>query len=173
VTARVRHRADPAAPVARALGHTRTAATAWVLVVCCLTVWSLAPVAIGWRPVLVLTGSMRPTIKPGDVVLVDTGNHHPTVGQIALLKDPDVASGRVTHRVVALRGDGSFVTQGDANAHVDARPARESDVLGVARMVVPGAGRPAMLAHRPGPLDLGWSALTLVALLVLALVRKR
>ena len=50
-----------------------TVATSWLLVVCSLVVWSLAPVVLGWKPSLVLTGSMWPRIKPGDVVLVEPG----------------------------------------------------------------------------------------------------
>ncbi|MGI5999196.1 MAG: signal peptidase I [Lutispora sp.] len=62
----------------------------------------------------VLTGSMRPVIEPGDLIIakaVDSDS----------LKEGDIITFRasqntlVTHRIIEINEDGSFVTKGDAN----------------------------------------------------------
>lgn len=155
-----------------ALSVLGTVATSWLLVVCSLVVWSLAPVALGWKPSLVLTGSMWPRIKPGDVVLVEPGRV-PHRGQVVLLRDPDAPTGRVLHRVLRVEADGTFVTKGDANPTPDTSVRSTDDVIGVARLMVPGAGRVALLSSGHGsPADRTWGGLTLAAAVVVILARQ-
>ena len=71
-----------------------TACTAWLLVICSLVLWSLTPMVWGWKPAVVMTGSMMPVISPGDVVLVNPGQV-PKRGQIVLVRDPEVPTGLV------------------------------------------------------------------------------
>jgi len=136
-----------------------TACTAWLLVVCSLVLWSLAPMVWGWKPAVVMTGSMMPVISPGDVVLVNPGQV-PKRGQIVLVRDPEVPTGRVAHRVVAIAPDGTLTTKGDANPTADSVRHPASDVIGVARLVVPRAGRLALLRGRPTRDDLLWALIT-------------
>jgi len=79
----------------------------------------LLPVAIGWRPYTVLTGSMRPRIQPGDVVMdkpiLATQIH---VGKVVTFKDMEREGKLVTHRVRSVSRQGNMVsveTRGDAN----------------------------------------------------------
>jgi signal peptidase len=162
-----------AAPGGRAtVSALATVATSWLLVVCSLVAWSLAPVALGWRPTLVVTGSMWPRITPGDVVLVEPGRV-PHRGQVVLLRDPDAATGRVLHRVVRVQPDGTFISQGDANPTPDSRVRTTDDVIGVARLMVPGAGRVALLGSGHGsPADRTWGMLTLAAAVIVVVSRR-
>jgi signal peptidase I len=60
-------------------------------------------------------GSMAPTIERGDLILVTSAPARIEPGMVLVL---NVGGQAVTHRVVAVNADGSFVTRGDAN-HVD------------------------------------------------------
>lgn len=157
----------------RAGGLARTAAVAWLLVLGCLALWSLGPVTFGWRPVVVTTGSMMPTIKPGDVVVVSPDVSRLRRGQVVLVRDPSMPAGQVAHRVIRMHGNGDVETKGDANPTPDVGVRRAADVLGTARLVVPAAGRLAMLRHRPGRGDVAWAAVAVVACLTLGVVRPR
>jgi signal peptidase len=150
-------------------GWARTAAATWLLVVGCLAAWSLAPVVFGWRPVVIVTGSMEPVVHRGDVVLVDPRSVRPRIGQVALVRDAEMPTGSKVHRVVAVAPDGSLTTKGDANQSDDARPAQPGDVEGVARLLVPMVGRVALLRSGDETVRL-WIAATVLSALVLALV---
>jgi len=84
-----------------------------------LGVAAAGPRIIGWQPMTILTGSMRPALRPGDVV-VDRMVAPTAVrpGDIVTFHDPNRAGKLVTHRVrfVARRGAlVDVVTRGDAN----------------------------------------------------------
>jgi signal peptidase I len=87
-----------------------------------------------WLPVSVGGGSMRPALVPGDLVLVARAASV-SAGDIVLLESE--RHGRVLHRVVARRGDGTVRTRGDANAvdDLDATPA--TAVVGPVVLVAP------------------------------------
>jgi hypothetical protein len=113
---------------------------------------------------------MEPHVRPGDVVLVDTGARTPGLGQVALLRDPEMPTGSKLHRVVRVADDGTMTTRGDANQSDDTRAALPSDVEGVARLLVPNAGRFLMLRRSPTRADLLWAAATVLSGLALAVV---
>ncbi|WP_143448199.1 S26 family signal peptidase, partial [Kineosporia sp. A_224] len=91
--------------------------------------WSHAPMLVGWQPKVVLTGSMLPVIRPGDVALVGPGDAHGEAlppGRIVLVTDPGRESGTYLHRVVRYEKNGFLVTKGDANPTED-HPAVDPD----------------------------------------------
>src|SRR4051812_46459559 len=97
-------------------GWARTAAVTWLLFVGCLAAWSLAPALFGWRPVVIVSGSMEPRVHPGDVVLVDPRVRvAPQPGQVALIRDPDQPTGSKLHRILRIDKDGAITTKGDNN----------------------------------------------------------
>lgn len=110
-----------------------------------LAVWyvTLAPSRIGGplTPVLVRGTSMLPTYHSGDLVLA---YRSPEVraGQVAVFRAP--SGGYVIHRVVAIEGE-RLITRGDDHDRPDPWPTTTADVVGVARVTVPGAG-PYLLA---------------------------
>lgn len=131
--------------VAAAAGRAVAAAGAGLLG--CLLMWSLVPLAAGYRPTLVTSDSMRPTIAAGDVVLTRaTDPEELRAGQVVLVRDA-TRSTDLLHRVRRIDA-GGIVTQGDANPTPDAQPFPPTDVGGVGRIVVPSIGRPALAAGR-------------------------
>lgn len=91
------------------------------------------PGVFGIKPAVVLSGSMEPSIRTGDLIFI----HEADIGE---LKEGDVicylSSGTaVTHRIVSVTDgeDGSprFVTQGDANNTEDRLPVTADQVEGI------------------------------------------
>lgn len=91
------------------------------------------PGVLGYRPVIVLSGSMEPTIHTGDMILL-----HKT--DTAKLKEGDVicylVSGKaITHRIVEISAKEAeqvnYITQGDANNAADQQPVTEAQVQGI------------------------------------------
>jgi signal peptidase I len=105
------------------------------------------PLAFGARPLVVLSGSMEPTLDTGDVVVVKrVGPEQAHVGDVVTYRNPE--GSLVTHRVRSVRRHGhrfELVTKGDAN-NASERWTMEADgELSRALYRVPLAGR--LLAH--------------------------
>lgn len=85
----------------------------------------LAGGQLGYQAFVIRTGSMKPTIPPQSLVIVRTGEYE--VGQVAsFIKDGAV----VSHRITGQNPDGSYTTQGDANAAADASPLEPAQIIG-------------------------------------------
>jgi signal peptidase len=113
----------------------------------------LAPVAIGWRPYTVLTGSMRPSIQPGDVVMdrpVAVADMH--VGDVVTFSDPSRQGKLVTHRVRSV-AHGQLVTivetRGDANTTSERWQVQTKERVGRVVYVLPKIGHVATLVRNP------------------------
>jgi signal peptidase I len=122
------------------------AAWLYLSVVLGLAAWvALGAGVFGWRPVVMTSGSMAPGFAPGDVVLLsEAGEGRLAQGSVVAFDD---GSGLVTHRVDKVLVDGTYVTQGDANATPDPERLTDADVVGVGRLVVPYVGRPFLWRH--------------------------
>lgn len=103
------------------------------------------PDFMGYKPFIVLSGSMEPNIMTGDMVFVkntDTGK----------LKKGDVIAYRsgeavITHRIIDVTtesGETRYITQGDANDSPDQTSVKPSEVEGLYRARIAGAGNVAM-----------------------------
>lgn len=100
----------------------------------------------GWFPMIVLTDSMYPEIKSGDLILCHTIEAEEVKeGDVITFYDP-MGNGTsvVTHRVLSINADGSFVTKGDNNNVEDQVAVKPDDLIGVYRNRIPGAGNIAM-----------------------------
>jgi signal peptidase I len=77
------------------------------------------PFAVGARSLVVKSGSMTPTIRTGDVVVVrPIAPTEAKVGDIVTFEDPDGSKRLLVHRVRAIARHGRrfhLTTQGDAN----------------------------------------------------------
>lgn len=81
----------------------------------------------------VVTGSMEPSIRVGDYILVSkTEPSELREGDIITYysEEEDVRGLVVTHRIVSVNSDGSFVTKGDANPVPDKKAVREDQLIG-------------------------------------------
>ncbi len=103
------------------------------------------PDFMGYKPFIVLSGSMEPEIMTGDMVLVrntDAGNLQK--GDVIAYKSGEAV---ITHRIIDVKtenGEVRYVTQGDANDSPDQTTVRPSDVEGIYQKRIPGMGNAAM-----------------------------
>jgi signal peptidase I len=78
------------------------------------------PIALGWRPLAVLSGSMAPTLQTGDEIVVrPVAPGALRVGDVVTFPDASRGNALVTHRVRDVRVAGAavhVVTRGDANS---------------------------------------------------------
>ena len=107
-----------------------------------------------WGLVPVLTGSMRPGIQPGDLVLVvPEPVSSVRVGQIIDFQPPGEGGAAVTHRVIRVDpgSDGVIIrTKGDANNVADPWHSRlDGTRAWRVRAVVPKLGYLAVAEHNP------------------------
>jgi signal peptidase len=132
-----------------------------------LFIWTVLPFAVGWSPSVVLTGSMEPSIAPGDIVV--TAPIEPDalkLGYVIRFKDPSHSHPYLLHRIIEINPDGTLKTKGDANQSADSTPVPRENVTGVARLRVPVIGLPAVWLRNGQFLQLG------LALLAVALAAR-
>lgn len=110
-----------------------------VLVLAALVVIGL-PMATEYEWRTVVTGSMRPTIEPGDVVLAAPPSGEPQVGDVVVFQDPIHGDRDVVHRIVGFDSEGQVISQGDANSEVDPWTLSPFDVSGGVVFQVPKVG---------------------------------
>ncbi len=102
-----------------------------------LSALAQAPRLLGYRPVVVSSGSMEPTLQVGDVVVT---NPDGKVGLESVI-DFRVPDGTRIHRVVEVLDEG-YRTKGDANPSADTTIVAPEDVRGTGALVVPLVGVP-------------------------------
>lgn len=142
---------------------TCVAARAYLAVVAGLLVWTLLPLAAGWQVAMIMSDSMAPALRAGDVVVVQRRSDAEP-GHVVLADDPDHTGRTRTHRVDSVRHDGLLVLRGDANPHPDSSPVAREDVHGIARLRVPFLGLPAMwLRTDRSAYAVLWLAVTVLA----------
>src|SRR3954454_6366693 len=100
-----------------------------------------------WPPMAtVMSSSMSPTIKTGDVVLLKHLDRAPRLGDIIAVSGPDQASSRygyppvVVHRVVRISPSGDIPTKGYAPPHPDPFTVRRGSVNARVAGHIPAAG---------------------------------
>lgn len=111
------------------------------------------PDFIGYKPLIVLSGSMEPTILTGDLVLVKEADAEDIVENdiIAFRADANTET-LITHRVTEVikeNGDISFLTKGDANTGADANQVNAAELEGKYLGRVAGLGGFAMFLQTP------------------------
>lgn len=103
------------------------------------------PRAAGATSYTVLTGSMRPTMPPGSLVVTKPIEASGLkVGDAITYQvrsgEPEV----ITHRIISvsqtLGGETLFTTQGDANPHPDEKTVKAAQIRGVVWYCIPYAG---------------------------------
>lgn len=139
----------------RLLRRARTAVlfVAFSLVVFLVGALIVVPRATGAVPLNVLTGSMRPTVAPGSVVVVRAVELDDLeVGDVITFQPRSGDAAVVTHRIVGIShsaNDTTFTTKGDNNGAADPEPVRFEQVRGKVWYTVPFVG------HLTNRLDLG------------------
>jgi signal peptidase len=94
---------------------------------------------------VVLTGSMKPTINPGDLVIAVSKDYiEPTIGKVVLYSARDLQGKAVTiwcHRIISGDTKNGFIIKGDANAQPDIGTIPNSDIQTVMVLRIPYVGR--------------------------------
>lgn len=126
------------------------------------------PAVRGWQVVAVVSGSMEPALSPGDVLGYETYDGQKLVpGAVIVFDDPARPGTLMTHRVVEILDDGRVRTRGDANADPDSTPVPVDAIVGIGRMVVPGAALPVYWWQAGDTVRFAvWATLSIVALLI-------
>ena len=130
----------------------------WVVLV-----WAL----MGWSPTVVSTGSMQPSINPGDVMMTAAPDPDTVFdeGTVVTFEDPLRDGELVTHRVVAINDDGTYRTRGDGNDVSDSTSLEPEAVVGVGRLLIPSVALPRVWFDQGRLFVLGaWLALTVLAM---------
>ena len=99
------------------------------------------PSLLGLRQAVVLSNSMAPTLKAGDVIMIHEEMTY-QIGDILTYRD---RQGLVTHRLIAANDEGMLL-QGDANRSPDSA-IQADQVLGKMVLRLPAVGRLALWLH--------------------------
>ena len=133
-----------------------------------------APYVLGGRSYTVMSGSMEPRIKTGDVVGEEKiAPAEMRSGDIVTFQDPETTGRMITHRVRSVRevaGVYSVVTKGDANTTLERWTIPADGHLGRVRYRVAHVGR--LLVFTRGPAGI-LMLVVLPALLLGALELRR
>ncbi len=129
----------------------------WVAVsaVAVLLIWFVVG-GFSYYPNVIISGSMRPHIDVGDIVIVQ--RIHPSevaekvqVGDVIQFQENEI---RITHRVIEVVEDENgllvYITQGDNNRIPDSDPVLPEQVLGTVNTVVPKLGWITIWVRQPG-----------------------
>lgn len=131
-----------------------------------LLTWTVLPLVAGWQSSMIMSDSMAPAIRAGDVVVAQPRTDA-RPGQVVVADDPDHAGRTRTHRLDLVRPDGMLVLRGDANAEADSSPVTRSDLHGIARLRVPYVALPAVWLRTEREVAAGgWLLVTILAILL-------
>ena len=81
----------------------------------------------GYRPVIILSGSMEEELKTGSMVLVKQTQEIAVNDIIFFLTEEGIP---VIHRCIKMTENGSYITKGDANPKEDLEPVLPDQILG-------------------------------------------
>jgi len=104
------------------------------------------PAILDYKILSVLSGSMEPAIKTGDVIIVEPLKPDQEIveGDVITFRAADVPDMLITHRVVGIvsvNGEpAAYVTKGDNNDTVDLSPVTRAQIVGIQRWRVPYYG---------------------------------
>jgi len=112
--------------------------------------------AFGHPVLIVLSGSMSPVIRTGDLIIDDAITaqqaRHLHAGQVISFRAAPGSTVVITHRIIGqriIRGAVNYITKGDANNSPDAALRPASDVIGVFRLSIRRGGYIVNALHHP------------------------
>ena len=98
------------------------------------------PIIFGYKPLIVLTGSMEPTYKTGSIIYYHKVPESELREGDVITFDLD-SSTPLTHRIKSIK-EGKYQTKGDANDSADPSWIEYKDIRGkVAKISIPFVGR--------------------------------
>ncbi len=129
-----------------------------------LLVFSTLPVTGNYKVMIVSSGSMRPDITMGSIVIVKPADNY-KIGEVVTFqtgedRDP------ITHRINEIRvvgGEPQYITKGDANNAPDLGEISEEDIVGKVVFDIPFLGYIVNFIQKP----IGFSLVVLVPAFVI------
>ncbi len=106
-----------------------------------LTLFAYLNLPIAWKPLVVMSGSMEPTIKTGSLIFVDQKAPQYAKNDIITFKSSKALVSHRISEVVNQNGAVFFQTKGDANNSADTTLVSEKDVVGRVGPSVPYLGK--------------------------------
>lgn len=101
---------------------------------------------IGFRAYTILSGSMKPKIDPGDIVIILNKNKvNLNKNDIITFKEDNTV---ITHRIVDIKDEG-YITKGDNNNSIDAYTVTPKNILGKVMFRIPKLGYILEFLSRP------------------------
>ena len=108
------------------------------------------PSFFGWKPFIVLSGSMETQIYAGDIAVVkEVDANTVKEGDIIAFRQDDVV---ITHRIIKIENEGGetvIYTKGDNNTEVDQNTVSLEQIEGVFVFKISGLGNTAMFIQTP------------------------
>ena len=133
------------------------------------------PDFMGYKPFIVMSGSMAPDIMVGDLIITQEADPEDlSAGDVIAYRYGEESV--ITHRIQEVtRQDGAlaFITKGDANNVEDNEVPTADRVEGRLRWTLPGLGNAAMFLQTPGGLLLAAGSPVLLFILIDTLRRRR
>ena len=103
-----------------------------------LLIVSVLPITGNIKFMIVLSGSMEPTIKTGSIVMTKPASEY-KVGDIITFGPYSRTKTPTTHRIVEISGN-TYITKGDRNNAPDAKPVTQREIIGKVLFDVPYLG---------------------------------
>lgn len=126
------------------------------------------PSIFGYKPFVVLSGSMKPNIQVGDLIFVKkVDTNKLKVGDVIAFRDEDNLV--TTHRIKEIqKGDKElcFITKGDNNNVEDSQPACAKNVEGIYKKRIAGIGNAILFVQEP----LGFTIMMLTIFIICAAI---
>ena len=108
------------------------------------------PSFFGWKPFIVLSGSMETEFESGDLVVVkEVDSNDLKKNDIIAFRINDIV---VTHRIIQVNdrdGEKTFITRGDINSGEDQWKVEEENIEGIYKFRIKGLGNVAIFLQTP------------------------
>lgn len=108
------------------------------------------PSFMGWKPFIVLSGSMETEIKTGDIVVVkEVPIEEIKLNDVIAFKEDGIV---ITHRIVEIKDENGlrkYITKGDNNNVQDSGFVLKEQIEGVYQFRIEGLGNLAMFIQTP------------------------
>ena len=149
----------------------------WRIFINCLTIvfgllaiFFIGTRILGYKPYTVLSSSMNPAYKVGDLVFAKKVEFSDVkVGDALVFKTNGQVT--VTHRVTKINTtDKSFITRGDANKIDDSKPVYYDNIVGVVKFSIPKLGYISIIVMKIGIIPV---VMIMVAIILCYEVLKR
>jgi len=128
------------------------------------------PSFFGWKPFIILSGSMQSEIMPGDIAIVqEIDVDKLKVGDVIAFKSEDIV---ITHRISEIKKENGiikYITKGDNNNTDDMDAVLQKQVEGIYKFRIPKLGNLAIFIQTPIGMLVGLS----IPLILLIILHKK